>query len=358
MQLLRQCVVARKQTCSDRAQRDHTGTREGGDVDHRLRFETFGIGQCIAQHQTAFGIGVQNFNGLTAHAGDHITGFDREAIGHVFGGWNQAHHVDGRLQMRQGLENAEHTGRAAHVVLHLVHLGRWFDGDTARVKSDALAHQNHWGLGSSSPLVTHDNEAQRLCRPLGHGHESPHAQLGHLFGAQHLALEGFALGDVFGRLGQVAGGGVVGGTVGPLFGQLHSRNQRLGMLDCQLVGSGGVLSADQHLLERPGFGLAQSGGVAVTGIGQAGQGRLQTLGRCIPHQVQAQMLDSGGLECIPGRLHGAADLTGLVVAGTHHHQMTGQDAGLAIQRHDSARLQLEIALLHGLGHPPGDRVMP
>jgi hypothetical protein len=130
------------------------------------------------------------------------------------------------------------------------------------------------------------------------------------------------------------------------------------MLNSCLVGRRGVLDTDQHLLEGPDFGFAQSGGVAVTGIGQAGQDQLQALGRGITHHMQAQVLDFGGLECSPGRLDRTANLSGLVVTGAHHHQMTGGDARLAIQRHDSARLQLEIALLHGFGHPSGDRVMP
>jgi hypothetical protein len=88
------------------AQRNHASTGQGGDVNHGLGLEAFGVGQGIAQHQTPFGVGVQNFNGLTTHAGHHIARLDRRTIGHVFGCRYQTHHIEGRFEFTQCFEDA------------------------------------------------------------------------------------------------------------------------------------------------------------------------------------------------------------------------------------------------------------
>ena len=59
-----------------------------------MRLKTLGIGQCIAQNQASFSIGVQNFNGLTTHAGDHITRLHSQTVWHVFTSGNQANDID------------------------------------------------------------------------------------------------------------------------------------------------------------------------------------------------------------------------------------------------------------------------
>jgi hypothetical protein len=69
------------------AQRDHAGAGERGDVDHRGGLEALGVGQRVAQDQPALGVGVQDLDGLPAHAGDHVARLDGAAVGHVLGGW-------------------------------------------------------------------------------------------------------------------------------------------------------------------------------------------------------------------------------------------------------------------------------
>ncbi|MEY4537144.1 MAG: hypothetical protein RL171_1295 [Pseudomonadota bacterium] len=75
----------------------HAG--QGGDVDDGSRFEALCIGQCVTQHQAAFGVGVEVFNGLAAHAGNHITRFHGFAAGHVFTGGDQADDIDFGLEV-------------------------------------------------------------------------------------------------------------------------------------------------------------------------------------------------------------------------------------------------------------------
>src|SRR5690606_28012187 len=136
-----QCVVVAHQTGDIAAQGDDAGAGEGGDVDHRLRLEALGVGQGIAQYQTAFGVGVEDLDGLPAHGRDDVTRARGATAGHVFGAGQQAHQVDRQLQLEHGPESAEHTGRAAHVVLHLVHAGSRLDADATGIEGDAFADQ-------------------------------------------------------------------------------------------------------------------------------------------------------------------------------------------------------------------------
>jgi hypothetical protein len=107
---MRQLITVGIQAAAHPAQRNHAGASQRGNVHDRCRLEARRIGERIAQHQTSFGIGVENFDGLSAHAGDHITRLHGAAVGHVFARRDQTHHVDG-LQLGQGLEHAQHAGR-------------------------------------------------------------------------------------------------------------------------------------------------------------------------------------------------------------------------------------------------------
>ena len=57
-------------------ERDHAGAGQRGDVDHHRRLEALGVGQRVAQDQPAFGIGVEDLDGLARHAGDHVARLD------------------------------------------------------------------------------------------------------------------------------------------------------------------------------------------------------------------------------------------------------------------------------------------
>ena len=144
---------------------------EGGDVNDGAGFETLGIGERIAQNEAPFGVGVQNFNGLTTHAGDHVPRFQGFTARHVFAGGYQTHHIHRRFEPRQRFKGSQHAGSTAHVELHLVHARTGLQRNTARVKGDALADQYHRGLRSRSPLVLQHDEAKRLLGSLGHRSE-------------------------------------------------------------------------------------------------------------------------------------------------------------------------------------------
>ena len=72
-----QFVAGAEQARSVVAQRDHAGPGQRGDVDHRRGLEALGIGQRVAQDQPAFGVGVQDLDGLAGQAGDHVARLHR-----------------------------------------------------------------------------------------------------------------------------------------------------------------------------------------------------------------------------------------------------------------------------------------
>ena len=57
------------------------------------------------------------------------------------------------LSSASARKRAEHAGGAAHVELHLVHLGRRLERDAAGVEGDALADQHHRRLRLGGAVV-------------------------------------------------------------------------------------------------------------------------------------------------------------------------------------------------------------
>jgi hypothetical protein len=98
-QLRSQRVVGAEQARAVVAQGDDAGTGERGDVHHHGRLEALGIGQRIAQDEAAFGVGVEDLDGLARQALDHVTGFDGAAAGQVLAGRDDADEVDLGLQL-------------------------------------------------------------------------------------------------------------------------------------------------------------------------------------------------------------------------------------------------------------------
>ena len=74
-QVCGELVVIAEQAAGDMPQRDDAGPGEGGQINHRVRLEFCRISQRIAQHQTPFGIGIQDLDTLAGHRSDDIAGF-------------------------------------------------------------------------------------------------------------------------------------------------------------------------------------------------------------------------------------------------------------------------------------------
>jgi hypothetical protein len=120
--------------------------------------ELAGVGEAIGQDEAAFGVGVDDLDGLAGlvgfegHGGLDVAGLLGFAVGHVFCRADDADDLDLGLDAGDGGHGAEHGCRAGHVVLHQLHLVGGLDGDAAGVEGDALADEaEHWaGVGAAS----------------------------------------------------------------------------------------------------------------------------------------------------------------------------------------------------------------
>ena len=227
---------------------NHAGAGECGDVHHGRRLELLvDIGEGIAEDETAFGIGVENLDGLARHRLHDIAGSGGRATGHVFGRGDHADHIALEAHLRDGMHHPQYGGGARHVVLHFVHLGRWLERNATGVEGDALAHQ-HQGciLGGATVVLEHD-ELWRLNRALGHGQQRVHAELLHGRAVEHLGLEPELPGEGLGGVGQEGGGADVGRQVAEVFGELDAIGQGLGLgNDLGCIG-GAKVAGQQHL---------------------------------------------------------------------------------------------------------------
>ena len=93
VQRMRQLITVGIQAAAHPAQGNHAGASQRRNVHDRCRLEARRIGERIAQHQASFRIGIENLDGLSAHAGDHVTRLHGTAVGHVFARRDQTHHV-------------------------------------------------------------------------------------------------------------------------------------------------------------------------------------------------------------------------------------------------------------------------
>ncbi|MCY1404574.1 hypothetical protein D9M71_197860 [compost metagenome] len=256
-QLLGQGFVVAHQARGMTAQGDHAGAGQGGDVDYSLGFEPCGVGQGVAQHQAAFGVGVEDFHGLPAHGADDIARTGGVTARHVFGARQQADQVDRQLQFQHGSQGAEHAGGAAHVVFHLVHAGARLEADTAGVEGDALADQHVGLLALFAALVVEHDQARGLCAALAHGQEGAHAQVLELFLVEDIDLEIFiGLAQVLGLLGQERRVADVRWQVAQVAGEAHAVGNRTCVLDGALdVGLVGLGRQQGDLFQGAGVGL-------------------------------------------------------------------------------------------------------
>ena len=141
------------------------------------RAEALGVPEAVTENQPALGVGVEYLDGLTAGAGQDVTGLGRASPRHVLGGRDDADDFDRRLEQRDGAHGADHRRAAGHVVLHPLHAVCGLDGDATGVERDALAHEPEDGRGRRARrIVRHDDHARRFGAAAGDTEQQPHVQ--------------------------------------------------------------------------------------------------------------------------------------------------------------------------------------
>ena len=121
------------------AQRDLARAGERGEVDDRVRLLLGGVGQRIGQNDAPLGVGVDDLHRLAVVGLEDVAGLVRRAGGQVLRRGEDAQHADRQFAGGGELHEADHGGRAGHVVAHVLHALGALDRDAARVERDALA---------------------------------------------------------------------------------------------------------------------------------------------------------------------------------------------------------------------------
>src|SRR5579864_4952815 len=83
--------------------------------------ELAGVAETVGEHESAFGVGVNDLGGLARHRGLNVTPLLRLSRRRVFRGANNPDYLDLGLEHRDGAHDPDHGGAPGHVVLHLFH---------------------------------------------------------------------------------------------------------------------------------------------------------------------------------------------------------------------------------------------
>ena len=104
------------------AERDQHRAGQRGKVDDARRLE-FALrpAQRVGQDQPPFGIGVEHFDGLAVHGGEHVARADGIAIGHVLDKTANAHDIGFRLAQGERQHGSGDCAGTAHVPFHVFH---------------------------------------------------------------------------------------------------------------------------------------------------------------------------------------------------------------------------------------------
>ena len=168
------------------------GSGERGSVDEARGAESLGVEEAVGEDEAAFGVGVDDLDGLAGHSGEHVAGFEGATVGHVLAGADDGEDAHGGLELSDRAHGTDHGGGTGHVVLHLVHVVGGLDGDAAGVKGDALADEAEDGgvrRRRRWRFKAQDDERGRLGRALRDGGECTHLQLKDLVGGVDLTGE-------------------------------------------------------------------------------------------------------------------------------------------------------------------------
>ena len=186
------------------AQRNDDGAGQRRQLYHCLRLEfLLGVPHGIAQDQAAFGVGIDDLDGLARHRRDHVARARRIAVGHVLDQGADAHNIGLGLAPGQKAHRAGDGAGAAHVPFHVFHAACGLQRDAAGVEGHAFADQRDRLLVLGSVHPAHHEELRLAFTALADRHQHVHAELLELSLAQDLDLDA-ELREFFGAAGELA----------------------------------------------------------------------------------------------------------------------------------------------------------
>ena len=168
-----------------------------GDVDHGRRLVAAAVGDGIAQHQSALGVGVENLDRLSRHGRDDIGGFDGGAARHVFRRRDDRDHIDRQLQFGDRAQSAEDGAPPLMSNFISSMAGGSFSEIPPESKVMPLPIKQMGAMFLRVPLIFADDETRRLRGALGHGQERAHFQRFDCRLVQYLGLDA---GEFLGQL--------------------------------------------------------------------------------------------------------------------------------------------------------------
>ncbi len=133
-------------------------------------------------------------------------------------------------------KRAEHARRAAHVELHLVHLGGGLERDAAGVEGDPLADEHHRLRVLRPAVVAELDELRRLARALRDREQRAHPELFHVAPLEHFDAELLLAGELLRLLREIGRGADVAGQVAEILGERDAGRDRAALGGAALRG--------------------------------------------------------------------------------------------------------------------------
>ena len=291
-----QRLVVGEQRRQVRPQCDPRRAGEGGEVQDQRRLAFAGIGQRVAQHHPAFGVGVVDLHADPGAGGDHFARPIRLRADRVLHRRHQQgqphrqtlrHHQPGQGQCVRG---------AAHVLLHVAHAVGWFDVQAAGVETHALADDHHVRMRGVAPVQF--DQPRGAVRGAAHGVDGGEVARQQIIAGHHLDLGAVRGGQVTGGGFQVLRTHVLAGRVDPV------AHPRAGLQQVQGLG----IELRQLQLRR----CAWRGLVALEAVAAQAPAQLQR-GQCFAGQLPGRhpgaRRQGQGCVRIAARIQAVADAT-------------------------------------------------
>ncbi len=140
----------------------------------------------IGEDETAFSVRIDDFDCLSRHRLNDVAGTLCFTVGHVLDQTDGTDCVDLGFPRGQRVHEADDASRSRHVALHVLHILRGLDRDSAAIEADALANECN-GIGATlTAIPAHDDKPGFMRRTLSHTEQCTHSKLTHRGGVEHL----------------------------------------------------------------------------------------------------------------------------------------------------------------------------
>ena len=135
------------------AERNHTGSGQGSEIDHIINTEIASIREAISQNQATFGIGIVYLNGFSIVHGQNIAQLVGVCGTHVFDSTDKTVNFDVRLGFSEGFEDTQYGCGAGHITAHGLHTCRSLEGEASSIKGHTFTCNRDFFTSFSVGLV-------------------------------------------------------------------------------------------------------------------------------------------------------------------------------------------------------------